>query len=161
MANEELQLRPKTGNARQIARGLLKNAKITEAPIHLPTIINYLKSQYDLDVQRVPLGEKISGLLVMIDGCPTIGFNADQVWVRRRFSIAHEIGHLLMGHTSNEQDEKSQAEAEANQFAAELLVPLHFIKKDYQCQPDLNFLAQKYLVSKEMLCRHLIDCHIL
>ncbi len=103
----------------------------------------------------------MDGLLVMVDGLPTIGFNGDISWVRQRFTIAHEIGHLLLGHTCSELDIDKDAEAEANQFAAELLMPLVFLKGDYENEPDLEKLAWKYIVSKEALCLHLMECRIL
>lgn len=39
--------------------------------------------------------------------------------VRKRWSIAHEIGHICCGHTTD----GPQQEAQANEFAAELLIP--------------------------------------
>ena len=38
---------------------------------------------------------------------------------RKRWSIAHEIGHICCGHTTD----GPQQEAQANEFAAELLIP--------------------------------------
>ena len=38
---------------------------------------------------------------------------------RRRFTLAHEIGHIYLGHSNDSPDE----EREANTFAAELLMP--------------------------------------
>jgi Zn-dependent peptidase ImmA (M78 family) len=160
MENEEIKLKPNVGGARNIARRLLKDSKVKEIPVSLPKIINYLKSQHDLAVWKVPLG-KVDGLLVMVDGHPTIGFNADQSWVRKRLTIAHEIGHLLMGHTCGGAGIHDNAETEAYQFAAELLMPLAYIRKDFVLTPNAEQLARKYIVSKEALCIHLIECKIL
>jgi Zn-dependent peptidase ImmA (M78 family) len=148
------------GGARNISRRLLKDVRIKEIPVSLWKIVNHLKAQHDLEVLRFPLGS-VDGLLVMVDGLPTIGFNGDTAWVRRRFTIAHEIGHLLLGHTCSGIDIDKDAEAEANQFAAELLMPLALLKVDYKKEPDLEALAWKYIVSKEALCLHLMECRIL
>lgn len=160
MESDDIRLKPNVGGARKIARKLHKDASVREVPVSLDKIIRYLKPQYDLDVVKYPLGAKISGLLVVVEGQPTIGFNSDEAWVRRRFTIAHEIGHLLMGHACRF-GALDNAEAEAHQFAAELLIPLAFIRKDYKRCPDLEQLAKKYNVSKEALCRHLMECRIL
>jgi len=158
--NETTELRVNVGGARNIARRLLKDARAKEIPISLYKIIGHLKTQHDLEVLRFPLGA-VDGLLVMVDGLPTIGFNGDAAWVRRRFTIAHEIGHLLLGHACSDLDIEKDAEAEANQFAAELLMPLALLKIDYKNQPDLEKLAWKYIVSKDAMCLHLMECRIL
>lgn len=67
--------------------------------------------------------------------------NAAESPVRRNFTIAHELGHYLLGHTASQEYEsllfrKPAAEQdnpvieqEANCFAANLLVPEQFLKK--------------------------------
>ena len=147
------------GGTRAIARKLHKDAGIQEIPVSLWKVVEFLKARHDLEVLRFPLGA-VDGLLVKVNGLPTIGFNGDKSWVRRRFTIAHEIGHLMLGHTL-ECNIDTDAEAEAGQFAAELLMPLAFLKIDYKNRPDLDALAWKYIVSREALCRHLMDCRIL
>jgi Zn-dependent peptidase ImmA (M78 family) len=160
MENQTEKLRVNVGGARNIARRLLKDAKAKDIPISLWKIIEYLKPQYKLEVLRFPL-EKVDGILVVVEDQPTIGFNPSMAWVRRRFTIAHEIGHLLLGHTCTDPDLDNDPEAEANQFAAELLIPLAILKVDYKKERDLEKLAKKYIVSKEAMCRHLMDCRIL
>ncbi len=158
--NETEQLRVNVGGSRNIARKLLKDTKVKEIPVSLYKIIRHMEAQHNLEVLRFPLGA-VDGLLVMVDGCPTIGFNADRAWVRKRFTISHEIGHLLLGHTCSGLDIDNDIEAEANQFAAELLMPLAFLKVDYKKEPDLEKLAEKYIVSKTALCLHLMECRLL
>lgn len=159
MENETL--RPNVGGARKIARKLLKDVKIVEIPVSLQRILDYVKTQQNLDVVRYDFGNKISGMLVNLGDSATIGFNPGHAWVRRRFTIAHELGNLYMGHTCDGQDKNSNKEIEADQFAAELLVPLVFVKKDFAVQHDLDALAKKYVVSKEAMCLHLMECKIL
>ncbi|MFA6463620.1 MAG: ImmA/IrrE family metallo-endopeptidase [Candidatus Paceibacterota bacterium] len=158
MENEKQ--KPNVGGARNIARKLLKDSKVLEIPVSLQKVIDYTKSQQNLDVVKYNFGEKISGILVNFDDTSTIGFSTNHSWVRRRFTIAHELGHLYLGHTC-EGDKNENKENEANQFAAELLVPLSFIKKDFAKENDLDILAKKYIVSKEVLCIHLIECKII
>jgi Zn-dependent peptidase ImmA (M78 family) len=160
MENQTEKLRVNVGGARNIARKLLKDAKVKDVPISLWKIIEYLKPEHELEVVRFPL-ESVDGILVVVEDQPTIGFNPSMAWVRRRFTIAHEIGHLLLGHTCTDPDLDNDPEAEANQFAAELLMPLAILKVDYKHERNLEKLAAKYIVSKEAMCRHLMDCRIL
>jgi len=160
MRDQTEKLGTNVGGARNIARRLLKDAKVAAIPVSLWKVIEYLKAQHHLDVLRFSLGN-VDGILVTIEGDPTIGFNGDASWVRKRFTIAHEIGHFLLGHTCEGQDIDSEPESEANQFAAELLIPIAFVKADYKINPDLEYLAQKYIVSRTAMCLHLMECRIL
>ena len=71
-----------------------------------------------------------------------IGVNSFHAPVRQRFTIAHEIGHLLLHETRAmivdthvyRRDETSsmgtkKEEREANRFAAELLMPSDFVER--------------------------------
>jgi len=159
MENQTEKLRVNVGGARNIARRLLKDAKAKDVPISLYKIIEYLKPEHELEVVRFPL-ESVDGILVVVEDQPTIGFNPSMAWVRRRFTIAHEIGHLLLGHTCTDPDLDNDPEAEANQFAAELLMPLAILKIDYKAKPSPDYLAQKYIVSREAMIIYLMECRI-
>ncbi|MFH1235565.1 MAG: ImmA/IrrE family metallo-endopeptidase [Parcubacteria group bacterium] len=158
-SSDIIELGVNVGGARQIARKLIQDSEIKERPVSLWKIIKYLQTQYELQMLRFPFTDSISGILVMEGDCMTIGFNENHPWCRRRFSIAHEIGHLLMGHLCKGEDKGSPAEIEAYKFAAELLMPAEFFKKELEL--DLDVLSKKYQVSKEALCKRFIDCRML
>jgi len=106
------------------------------------------------------------------DGSAVIGVNSSHPIQRQRFTIAHEIGHVLL-HTDenlhidknfpiglrNEISGKSvdENEIEANQFAAALLMPPDFLKEDIKrfVGKDVLFairkLAKKYKVSEQAM----------
>ena len=159
--SEDIPLKANVGWARKLARKLLKDVKITSSPVSLHTIVGYLKEEKNLAVIRHPFGENISGVLVTIDEIPTIGVNQDHPLVRQRFTVAHEIGHLMMDHVCEGINRKTVKETEAHQFAAELLVPLKFLKEDFKKTPDVNILARQYIVSRETLCIHLMECRLI
>src|SRR6185437_5381714 len=87
----------------------------------------------------------ISGLLYRVAGTvPVIGVNSTNPKVRQRFTIGHELGHLTLHQGQhlilerlvrlNFRDATSstasdQEEIEANQFAAELLMPRVLLQK--------------------------------
>ena len=52
-------------------------------------------------------------------------YNEKQGSRRRNFTLAHEIGHICLGH----KDDGEKWEAEANAFAAELLMPLALVRE--------------------------------
>jgi Zn-dependent peptidase ImmA (M78 family) len=72
-----------------------------------------------------------SGSFNWIDGKPVIRVNANEPLVRRRFTLAHEIGHFQLRHEDSFRDHPESfstgnydpREIAANQFAAELLMP--------------------------------------
>lgn len=101
---------------------------------------------------------------------------------RRRFSIGHELGHFLIpshrprhGHQfscssadlhssdTSAADRSRRMEAEANRFAAELLMPARRIRSNLQSrQPDLGEivrLASEFAVSKAAMARSYVDAH--
>ncbi|MDP9025604.1 MAG: ImmA/IrrE family metallo-endopeptidase [Candidatus Eremiobacteraeota bacterium] len=59
--------------------------------------------------------------------------NAKRHWTRRRFTMAHELGHHVLGHQErvdkNVLDLYDPTEVEANAFAAELLMPATAIRE--------------------------------
>lgn len=79
---------------------------------------------------------------------PTVAINSTAPGCRTRFSLAHELGHLVMHRVPTETDE-----SEADQFAAEFLMPRDEIARDLR---SLNFfklreLKEKWLVSMKAL----------
>ncbi len=151
--------------AKTLAQKLVKSVKVKAAPVSLQQVIEHLQVEHELSVRRIEVGDKVSGLLVAckdVDGeYATIGFNGNHPWCRRRFTIAHEIGHLLLGHACNDrQDDGSHNETEANIFAAELLMPLSLIKKDFASLHDVGELSKLYRVSAESVTIRLMGAKL-
>jgi Zn-dependent peptidase ImmA (M78 family) len=117
--------------------------------------------------------DKAWGSIVIADGTPPR---------RRRFSIGHELGHFLIpshkpgagqGFTcsqadlrsadTREKDRHKKMEAEANLFAARLLMPPSRIRANLRrAQPDLAEivrLADMFEVSKAAMARGYVDAH--
>ena len=161
-------LGPRRKAAIALAQRLLRAANAVQAPVSLRVVVGHL--QKDHDITLVPMNDvssKVSGLLVQCrteeDEYSVIGYNEKHPWCRRRFTIGHEIGHLLMGHTCEGRDvtDASHNEREADIFASELLLPSELIKKDFRSTPDLQLLAKKYIMSKEAVTRKLMDLRLL
>jgi Zn-dependent peptidase ImmA (M78 family) len=100
---------------------------------------------------------------------------------RQRFTMAHELGHLILNHKGNffidrglinYRDSKSGTgediqEREANAFAAELLMPEEMLKRDFkkgiydiENPESMEKLANKYKVSVQALTFRLVNLGI-
>jgi Zn-dependent peptidase ImmA (M78 family) len=86
--------------------------------------------------------------------------NAKQFWTRRRFTMAHELGHHVLKHKSgvdrNVFEGTSPEEIAANAFAAELLMPEAEVRASPRIHghDEIAELAANFLVSgKAMIIR--------
>lgn len=89
---------------------------------------------------------------------PVIVLLATNSGDRLRYSVAHELGHLVMHHMVF--GELPKLEAEANQFAAELLMPAEGIS--CELEPPITIesllkLKQRWKVSMQALARRAYD----
>jgi len=162
--------KPRKKEARHMAKKIIKDLGITEAPINLRAIIEHVQKDYNLHVLSNDLSTNISGMLVKIteledkkeDPTFVLGFNKNDPWCRRRFTIGHEIGHLLFGTLCNGIIEsQSPTETECHCFSAELLMPKSILKDDFQKLQSIPELAKKYLVSEEAVGIKLGDDRLL
>lgn len=158
--------KPRKTEARHMAKKIIKDLSIIEAPINLKNIIEHVQKEYNLHVVSDDLSDNISGMLVKLTELedekvgPTfvLGFNKNDPWCRRRFTIGHEIGHLLFGTLcSGISESQSSKETECHCFAAELLMPKTILKKDFEVLQNIPELAKKYLVSEYALSIKLGD----
>ena len=121
--------------AEQTAIDLLEEQGINAPPVRVKEIATKLGA----DVRYEPLDGGLSGALYRAeDGHAVLGVNNWHTEVRQRFTIAHELGHLLLHPDElfvdgvlKRDDASSLAirshEIEANAFAAELLMPRKFV----------------------------------
>ena len=122
-------------NTRDAAWNILLDCGIDRLPVDL----NCICRQLGVGVYRygdvTVTGETAlqgDGLLYFEGNRPVILFNQDKPAVRIRFTVAHELGHLILGHVAAEQGSAvnrdfsvatDSVEAAANQFAVRLLAP--------------------------------------
>lgn len=144
------------GPARNQARQIIKALGITAPPVVLRDVVLHLRKRYDITVLPWTLGAKTSGVNANDGESCTIAYNVAQHPHHQRFTVGHELGHFLMGHADDmvgyDLGSKDPHEIEANQFAAELLIPSEFLKTDLvNGIKDVESLAAKYNVSTEAL----------
>jgi Zn-dependent peptidase ImmA (M78 family) len=160
---------------------LLKKHGIVQVPVDVEKIaismgINVAKVKFSKD--------EISGAIKMKgkSGSPVIAVNEDHCKERQRFTIAHEIGHFVLHsieslHVDSTHDPvyfrdanavsstTNVKEVQANQFAAELLMPRDMVINDLQNDFKLKNnnedvkviagLAKKYNVSQQAMIKRI------
>ena len=161
---------------RKIVERVLCEADVNDAPVDIEVIARNLSVQ----VRKEPADKDLSGFLLrdLKSKLVVIGVNSSHHKNRQRFTIAHELGHLLLhdgeivhvdkdnqGFKVNLRDVKAGqgvdiTEKEANLFAAEILMPASFLAKDLKGLGGLDLLddedslkkiARKYKVSVQAL----------
>jgi len=145
-----------------MAKKIIKELEIKEAPINLREIISHVQKEFDLQIIPDKLSDNISGIILKITELEeesfVIGFNTNDPWCRRRFTIGHEIGHLFFNTMCNKNDgDNSAKETECECFSAELLMPKSILKKDFAKTPDIPELSKKYLVSAQAMGIKIVD----
>lgn len=158
--------------ARDMARKCLKKHRVIAPPVPVEAII---KAE-GFTLAFVDYPDNTSGESWWEGGIGHIEVNRRHHPNRQRFTLAHELGHLLMRHTRSQVrdpailqrpqqrtgdedpaeggeeinlEAKDPVEVEANQFAAELLMPLSLFKKEWEVCRDVPTLAKRYQVSEE------------
>lgn len=151
---------------------------LEEMNIKRPAVnVEKIAKERGLKVVPYELGDDVSGVLYVDKGKGTIGYNPNESEVRRRFTIAHELGHYELHRLSKEifvdnkkfkplfRDQRSSTgelviEQEANAFAAALLMPRNLLVKEITKQQiDLSDedsdlienLAAKFKVSTQAM----------
>jgi Zn-dependent peptidase ImmA (M78 family) len=131
---------------------------------------------WGLEIYPEPLDGELSGIIIVDDSKKAIVINSKDSKERQTFTIAHELGHFhlhkptgvivdndsnlksfSMNRDPNSKLGKNVQEIEANQFAAELLMPEEFLIKDANNFPEglgdkaIEELSKKYSVSNNAM----------
>jgi len=158
--------------AQERAQELLDKLGLRSLPIPVEKIPKSLGAL----IRFSPLDQELSGMIFIKDGVPIIGVNSLHHPNRQRFTIAHELGHLVLHRPilSSEVhvDKKFPVlmrdalaasgtdliEIQANNFAAALLMPkvlleaaLAKIEFDIEDASPFEELAKRFRVSRETL----------
>lgn len=123
-------------------------------PLNILQVAEYL----GLEVVEEPMDDDMSGFLEIRSGRWVAGVNSFHHVNRKRFTIAHEIAHFLLhsdGQTefrdrtfARRANDPSHMEREADQFAADLLMPANDVRKKISSGiTSLSALAAQFGVS--------------
>lgn len=144
--------RPNLEVCEEHARAVLKKQGVSSWPVR----VDRIAKAFGAKVRYSPLDDELSGMAFYKDEVPIIGVNSRHHVNRQRFTIAHELGHFVLHDnilrkgmhvdkviTMLNRDTSSSKgsiniEIEANQFAAELLMPRRLVQQ-YMDQEELNY----------------------
>jgi Zn-dependent peptidase ImmA (M78 family) len=141
--------------------------------IPLPVDPFVIAQALDVKVTKRPLPSDTAGfILKKPNKKPEITLNSTDHLVRQRFTLAHEIGHLLQRRNDDEigyvdsRDELASTgafpeEVWANQFAAELLMPAAVVKKWWAEGRSSEVIQRKLQVSAPAMTNRLKNLGLL
>ncbi len=92
-------------------------------------LINAITNAFDIDIAVEDLPDGLDGFAWQTATVRLIGIDTTPYWARQRFTIAHELGHILLKHAQELIAEEVRTgsdqatETAANVFAAEFLMP--------------------------------------
>ncbi|MCC7302799.1 MAG: ImmA/IrrE family metallo-endopeptidase [Bacteroidia bacterium] len=130
----------KIGSEEQVAKQLRKSWKMPKGPVENLTELleanGIIVIAVDFGTERVD-----SRTILTKDKHPIIVINKTHLADRQRFSLAYELGHLVMhSHTLPSHDR--DISHEANLFAAGLLMPENELKKDFEKGVSVSLLGE-------------------
>jgi Zn-dependent peptidase ImmA (M78 family) len=156
-------------HAREAAQSVLKEHRITSAPVPVDRIAR----QLGVRVQFAPLDNDLSGMAHIRDGIVVVGVNSLHAPNRQRFTLAHELGHVVLHRPilegavhvdrvllrdRNSSTGTDQQEIEANAFASELLMPTEILESMLggrqvilDDDEEIATLARKFRVSESAM----------
>lgn len=153
-----------TSYIQELAAQTLNNLGYKTLPVPIEDVANRL----GLRVVEFDFPNSMSGVLKKER--KVIGVNKNHHPVRRRFTIAHELGHFLLGHDIGKDDDVIDddfdkpipKEREANIFASCILMPATWVKTEVQGKKiDLKELARKFEVSEQAITIKLLELNLI
>ena len=164
-----VELTVSAGAAGHAANELLEKAAVDAPPVD----VDELARRCGVLVLHRTFPDSLSGLVFAHADAAVIGINDRHPRTRQRFSVAHELGHYLLGHhrPGTGQDARFhldtaegttpgfdwRAERTANDFAAEVLMPRRLISRAFPKTPDPRRLAETFDVSELAMGYRLVN----
>ena len=164
----------------QIVAMLLSRHNVQDPPVPVQEIAKLER----IHVIETSIAGDVSGALVRSDGAAVIIVNKDHHSNRQRYTVGHELAHHFLNHEGEREhldwqftvlrrDGKSSEgtdanEIEANFFAANLLMPKSFLRRDVAQlarfngeaaldETDIRKLARRYDVSPLAMSYRLVS----
>ena len=159
-----------TERSERHATELIREHGIVAPPVDIETVARVL----GMSVNYERLDSDVSGLMLFERGVAKVAINELHHRHRQRFTLAHEIGHLLLHATSdrvfidrrffrNQWSSRGELreEIEANAFAASLLMPRSLIEQFLEADGgitdvDVFRMATRFEVSEQAMTLRLV-----
>jgi Zn-dependent peptidase ImmA (M78 family) len=146
-----------------------RKAGVEEPPVD----VEHLAEMCGAHLVRRQFDDALSGLVIKLEARALIAVNARHSTGRQRFTIGHELGHLLLGHHDrfhidlgptaehgNPPGHDWRNERAANDFAAELLMPTTLVHEAFERSESISDLAQLFEVSEIAMGYRLANLHL-
>lgn len=152
------------------AQRAVAEAGQSSVPLQLPDM---LEDVFGVDVYLTELGDGVDGLTASTPDARVILASLTQIPYRQRFTVAHELGHLLAGDDQGihiDEDifgpasKKGLSEMRANAFAAAFLMPEEEVRESVAPgfgRPDFARLAMRLHVSPNALAYRLASIRLI
>lgn len=163
-------------NYSRIVARLLADFGVGEPPVD----VEHIARSLGISLEYVKMAESLSGFLSKRGTERVVGINARHHRNRQRFTLAHEIAHVLLEHDTGDVHvdkgivlyrntdsaaANTRIEVDANRLAAEMLVPKAMLKDDLSrldafdaiTDNEVEDLANRYEISVATLLNRLGD----
>jgi len=159
----DVELNVRAAGARDAAEQLLATARVKGAP---PVDVADIARRCGVRVLGFDFAGMVDGLVAQLPDGPAIGLDTGQPnEQRRRFTLAHELGHHLLRHSASFHLDffdaggsagdapgyNWQHERAANEFAANLLMPAELVRRETDRVRDIDELAAAFDVSRQAM----------
>lgn len=143
------------------ANSLIKEFNITKLPVDVRKIAGRL----GIDIVEMSTDSWFYGMLTRYHDDCYIVINKMMPESRKRFAIAHEIGHYKL-HIDDlgyqRSPDKEHYHREADVFALELCIPTSLLKQEaYSWYNDHKFLADMFNVSEALMVKKMEDLELI
>ena len=146
-----------------MARKYLRQYRVTAPPVP----VEYMLIAEEVAIELADYEDAVARKAWWEAGVGHVAVNRQLRPGRLRFTLAHEFDHLALRHHERRFSDLARAltrfcdpeelawdppdpvEVEANQFAAELLMPAAMFRRDWERNPSPGRLAARYEVSVE------------
>lgn len=112
--------------SRDSAWKILLDCRVTSLPVRVSAVCR----QLGIHIRVLATDDPRDGVSTIIGDVPYIGINRTRTPERLRFTVAHEVGHIILGHVGRydlvnrePSPTDSPVEQAANVFASRLLAP--------------------------------------
>ena len=137
---------------RDFAKRIVSENYPTLSPEDLPIDANKIAKNLGFEVHDLDSIDDKQSAIILRDA-KLIGLNKKHHYHRTRFSLGHELGHFLLHHPTEEDctpDEIKVYNQEADEFAAELLVPYALLKQLIKSN-STDQLSARFRVSRDVI----------
>lgn len=154
----------------EAVRARLETVSSSDGHLTVPVDPEKIAEQLDLEVMLTPLESKVGGFILKKNGeAVRIYVNANDPLERRKFTLAHEIGHYWLHRDDDGEfgyveyrDELSTrgtdpVERWANSFAAELIMPARYIRMAWARGDSLDSIQKQLGVSDAAFGHRLVN----